>query len=318
LVVIAIIGVLLSLAAVGLQRAWQSARRVRCQNNLRQIGFAVAAYANDHGVFPFGVGADSDMPGQPRSFARDARRYAIHSQLLPYLDHGDVYDQLNFLRVPFDAGRMVDPTGFGANDTAARTVIDLFLCPSDRDRLPMIEFSKTNYRSCNGSTWSGRDGNGMFSQVSSVRPGHVLDGLSKTAAFSERIRGDGDSSLVDMLADVYGKPVEWTEETLRAWCSQISEAEAATLNQNSDGGRTWLEGNMNWTRYNHLLPPGAAACKGRLTWDGCSMPPSSKHGDAVNVLFGDGSVRYIENSIDEVIWRAMGSVAEQDEVLAAQ
>jgi hypothetical protein len=48
------------------------------------------------------------------------------------------------------------------------------------DRLDII-WSLNNYRVCNGSNWSGRTGNGMFGQVSSVRFAQVTGGLSQTA-----------------------------------------------------------------------------------------------------------------------------------------
>ena len=104
----------------------------------------------------------------------------------------------------------------------------------------------------------------------------------------------------------------WTEATFRAWCAGLSNAEAASLPRNvavANSGMNWLEGNMTWTRYNHLLPPGSKSCANGLTWDGVAMTANSRHGQTVGLLLGDGSVRFVRYTIDAGIWRALGTIA---------
>jgi Protein of unknown function (DUF1559) len=60
---------------------------------------------------------------------------------------------------------------------------------------------------------------------------------------------------------------------------------------------TWLEGNMNWTRYNHFLPPGAPSCKTDITWNGVAMTANSRHPGGVHLLLGDGAVRFVSENI---------------------
>ena len=303
LVVISVVGLLLSLSAVAAQTAWRSARTTQCQANLRQIGLAVNAYCACFGVFPFGVGADRDQ-AISKHYSRYNQRFSIHSQLLPYLEEGQLYDRLNFQREPFDRTVPVPPPGAGANTTVSLVSVATFLCPSDWDRMAARPWGKVSYRSCNGSSWSGRQGNGLFSQISSVRPADVQDGLACTAAFAERIRGD-DSVQVDMRADLFRSPtIPWAEEPFRLWCAQLGPAEAATLFHDSNGGQSWLEGNMNWTRYNHVLTPGSPSCKMKLTWDGAAMTATSYHQHSVNVLFGDGAVRPVSDEVSTDTWRA--------------
>ena len=72
---------------------------------------------------------------------------------------------------------------------------------------------------------------------------------------------------------------------------------------------TWPAGNMTWTCYNHMLPPGHKSCANGLTWNGVAMTASSRHLGVVCLLLGDGSVRPVEDSIDAAIWKALGTIA---------
>ena len=312
LVVLAVIALVMALALPAVLAVRRGAAAAACRSNLRQMGLALTSYVAAHRVFPFGVGSDGDRAVNWLS-APEARRYSVQSQLLPYLGEEAVYDALNFRRPPFAGEGLsyADEPG-GANATAARTTIAGFLCPRDEDRLAEVPFAKTNYRACSGSTPAARGGNdGLFGQISSVRHGQVSRGLSKVAAFSERVRGrsEGKYDRVDPVSDLV-RPFRWkarrTHEELVAACRAMTDRQALRLYRDVEGGRTWLEGNMNWTRYNHVLPPGDYACKLALTWLGTVMPPSSHHGTVVHVCFGDGSVRPIDEGIDEDVWGRMG------------
>ncbi len=314
LVAVAIIGVLVALLLPAVQAARESARRIACRSNLSQLGIALQNYATAFSVFPFGVGADFDKllanPASPSN-----RRYSLHSQLLPYVELATLFNQLNFANTPFYPDTTGDPTAEssqGPNETAARTTVAVFLCPSDFNRMPSRPWGPTNYRSCNGGSWSGRAGNGMFGQGSRIGPADVRDGLSNTAAMCERIRGHDDFENVDMESDLFRMAAPWTEAAFREWCADLSDAEALEFEKrvyNATSGQTWLEGNMSWTRYNHLLPPGRKSCANGLTWNGVAMTAGSRHGLAVNLLLGDGSVRLVTPSVAPSVWQALGTIA---------
>ena len=314
LVVIAVIAILIGLLLPAVQRAREAARRVTCQANLRQLGIALAQYESASGVFPFGVGADFDKNVSQIASPKN-RRYSLHSQLLLYIEQGVLFNQINFFVQPFFPDETGDPsyaTGAGPNETAARTSLGVFFCPSDFDRMPSRPWGQTNYRSCNGSSWSGRVGDGMFGQSTRIRTADVRDGMSNTAAMSERLRGHDDYEVADFDADLFRNAAPWTEATFQTWCAELSNAEAASLPRNAavaNSGMNWLEGNMTWTRYNHLLPPGAKSCANGLTWDGVAMTANSRHGQIVGLLLGDGSVRYVRYSVDARIWRGLGTIA---------
>ncbi len=314
LVVIAVIGLLVALLLPAVQRARESARRVRCQGNFRQLGIALNSYQAAAGVYPFGVGADGDG-AIPTYTSASNRRYSMHAQLLPYIEQAVLFNGLNFSVPPFfpDDNGVPDPEdGPGPNFTIAAVWVDVFLCPSDFNRMPSWPWGQVNYRSCNGSTWSARVGDGMFGQSTRIGPANVRDGLSCTAAMSERGRGHDDFQNVDVKTDQFRVAAPWTEASFIEWCAGLSDAEAIALPRhysNATTGLTWLEGNMSWTRYNHVLTPGHKTCINGVTWNGSIMTAGSRHDGGVGLLLGDGSVRFVKETVSPPIWRALGTIA---------
>ncbi len=313
LVVLAIVGLLLALLLPAIAAARAAARRTQCRANLKQIGVALNSYHSAYQVFPFGAGAD---PNVDRSSPH--RLYSALSQLLPYLGSEAVFNAINFQVPPF----FPDPDATasrlalaGPNATAALTKIGMFLCPADSggyemDLRELHPWGHTNYRSSNGSTWSAGPGDGLFGQVSSTRFSDVLDGTSHTAAFSEKLIGDDDRKRIGVLTDLWFDGNDHGhQEGLNAWCRALEPESTPGLMQDSDTGQNWLRANMNWTRYNHVELPNRKSCKNRgLTVFGVSMAASSNHAGGVNTLFADGSVRFVTDEIELVVWRALGTI----------
>lgn len=314
LTVVSIIAMLMALLLPAVQAAREAGRRGQCANNLKQIGLAVAGYQSAFTVFPFGCGGDSDKPGRPTYTSPGNRRYSLHSQILPYLELRKIYELIDFRYAPFYPDTTGDPktvTGQGPNEDAAVLTIPVFLCPSDHKEQNR-PWGPNSYRSCNGTSWSGRAGDGLFGQGTAIRPAHVRDGLSYTAAFCERVLGDDNKQAVDLQGDLFSLPAPWTEKSFRRWCGQLDRREAAGLYHDANGGMTWLEGNMNWTRYNHVLPPGYPSCKNGITWSGVAMTATSRHPGGVNLLLGDGSLRFASDQVEPRVWRALGTIAGEE------
>lgn len=316
LVTITIIGLLIALLIPAVQAVREAARKMQCSNNLHQLGIAVQSYHEAHSVLPFGVGLDYDGPVSSLGTLED-RRYSAHAMLLPYLDQSVVYNQLNFNVAPFypfvnaanddqqELARRFDEV---INGPAAAARLEVFLCPSDLDRL-QSRWCPNNYRTCNGSSWSGRDGNGMFGQISSVKLDDVKDGLTNTAMFSEHVKGSWDDTLIDPLSDLYNLQGVWTESQFSDACGRLTPQTAGAYQYDVESGQTWLAGNMNWTRYNHVRTPNRTNCKNGFTWDGVILNATSWHTGGVNVLMGDGSVRFVNENINDELWRALGTRA---------
>ena len=314
LVVIAVIGLLVVLLIPAVQSARAAARLAQCRGNLRQLGIALNAYQAAAGVFPFGVGADGD--GAIATYtSRSNRRYSMHSQVLPYLERTGAVQRAQLRRTAVlpRRQRRPGPRRCSGDELHGRAGL------GQRVRLPVglqpdavLALGQVNYRSCTGSTWSARVSDGMFGQSTRIAPANVRDGLSNTAAMSERLRGHDDFENVDVTSDQFRVAAPWTEAAFTEWCATLSDAEAIALPKhysNATAGLTWLEGNMSWTRYNHLLPPGRKTCVNGVTWNGVAMTAGSRHDTIVGLLLGDGSVRFVKDSVGPAVWRALGTIA---------
>ena len=109
LVVITIIGILIALLLPAVQAAREAARRMQCTNNLKQIGLALHNYHDAHNVLPFGAGYQIAMTGTWATF------------ILPYMELQGLYDTIDFR----------SDMGGTKNAAAAMTVLPAFACPSD-------------------------------------------------------------------------------------------------------------------------------------------------------------------------------------------
>src|SRR5437588_8570119 len=135
LVVIAIIAVLIALLLPAVQAAREAGRRAQCTNNLKQIGIAIHNYHSSFQCFPFGKGASyaTALPGTP-GYAR----WSANSQLLMFLEQGNLFNSINFSLPPETPGMggilLFMPAYENPNRenaTASRTAVATFLCPSD-------------------------------------------------------------------------------------------------------------------------------------------------------------------------------------------
>ena len=299
LVVIAIIGVLVSLLLPAVQMAREAARRITCQNNLKQLALAAQNYHDTIRVLPFGQGGTGN-------------RYSALSQLLPYLEQGSLHQRINF-SLPYQ-----DPV----NDLARMTELSLFRCPSDGSNPLPQTGGATNYSANKGTSvvWGLNTGpnanlarlNGVFYRDSAVHFGDIPDGLSNTAMFSERLMADGSNGMVSPIADVFFHPGSPTDpDQARALCESLDINDLANQVPLFMGA-PWIDGQHG---YQHISAPNSRSC-GFFGIGRATMPPSSRHPQGVNVAACDGSVRFVTNSVDLGSWRAFGTRNQNDLITA--
>jgi prepilin-type N-terminal cleavage/methylation domain-containing protein/prepilin-type processing-associated H-X9-DG protein len=330
LVVIAIIGILISLLLPAVQKVRETANRTRCINNLKQIGIGLHAYHDVNVSLPVGKGHNyqSTIPGTP-VYAR----WSVHSQILPFIEQSNLYASINFDFPPETPGMGGTVVNFmpayqnpnRVNADACRTLVPLFLCPSDPAPLPADWPGQNNYLASQGvqflcdlseslkSTVQPKAvPDGVFYYLSHVRFADITDGLSQTAFFSEKIRGMGKHNP---RSDMFIIPNQTTLDATFQTCSGINTSTATPLT--SKPGFSWVMGEMCCTTYNHVATPNTTSCAGigfpgNMANMAMEIPPSSYHPGGVNVLMGDGSARFVNNNIDLTTWRAVGTRNNQD------
>jgi prepilin-type processing-associated H-X9-DG protein len=271
-----------------------------------------------------------------------AARWSTHSQILGYMEQTSLFNAINFYLPPeipnmdsYNMGFMMeyhDPNR--ENSTACRIAINGFICPSD----PAGSASPAGWNG--GNNYYGNEGSWLCDACqqtpSTLAPGYLpqgplynrscinlasmTDGTSQTAFVSERRRGQGSP---DVKNDMYMMGSALTIDQTWQMCTNLD----MTMNMplTSWMGATWCIGDMTCTTYNHVSTPNTRTCaamSGGMNM-GASManmavqlPPSSAHSSGVNVAFGDGSVRFMKDSIALSVWRAL-STRNGGEVVSA-
>lgn len=321
LVVIAIIGALVALLLPAVQSAREAARRLQCSNNLKQIGLAVWSYEGTHRKFPFGKG-----PSYPN--APVYARWGQHAFILPFIEHQNLYNGIDFnyppetvnqgtVAVPFMPAH-VNPNNI--NGAVCRTRVPGFLCPSDAEPSDSWK-GQTNYGGNQGGWLCDRSDEpagpndvapnevqtGVFYFLSKVREVDITDGLSNTAFFSEKIRGQGTPNP---RSDAFIIFHQSSLDNLHTKCSNIDTATATPLT--SKFGYNWAMGENCCSQYNHVATPNKITCggvgfPGTMTNMTNQVTANSYHPGGVSQLMGDGSVRFVSDGVTLPVWRAVGT-----------
>lgn len=332
LVVIGVVGILAALLLPAVQAAREAARKTQCRNNLRQIGIALQGYHGENNCFP--PAAVDSVPWMVLAQTNQGfpiyynGYYSLHVRLLPFLERAVLFDAINFMvptypepSAPFSALPLSYISelmaGWNAvNETARFTGIGLFLCPSDAGA-----FTETgnNYRGNTGVGCCLRpranypdSGNGLFPGFDAISAALVPDGLSHTAAFSERLRGTGRSETIapardffSWAADASAPPASMADDLLRRCRHNARPSEP----RNVESGRWWFWTGRERTLYNHAQSPNGPVpdCIGGSFMASGMATARSWHPGGVGVLMGDGSVRFVLDSVAVEVWRALGT-----------
>ena len=321
LVVISIMGILTALLLSAVQSSRESSRRMDCLNRLKQIGAALHSHLSARDVFPYGIRPDGLSSASSQPFS--SRSLSLHYQLLPFIDQNPMYDSVN-LSAPLNSqGNEIlpRPANDRINQTSFTVRLSVFLCPSDSTE----SSSGTSYRGCTGAgifeiANSGPPGEGAFPGLEALRPSDFSDGLSSTVGFSERLIGSGFKTSYDRQRDFWFSGLSnlmtsITPDKLATVCGSLrmnSSVDAWT-----HSGNWWAQGRYADTLYNHVMTPNSSAmdCSANTPFgepgdvSGGAITARSLHRGGVNVLLMDGSARFVADSVNIAVWRALASRA---------
>jgi prepilin-type N-terminal cleavage/methylation domain-containing protein/prepilin-type processing-associated H-X9-DG protein len=312
LVVIALIGVLVALLLPAVQSAREAARRIQCANNLKQIGLALHNYHAPWNSFPVGFlyAHQGVLPvSSPLQY-----RWSVLAQMAPFLEQSNLFSALNFdfpiAHRPSGGGSAFWPY-FAENTTAMATHVALFLCPSDGAPAPAADSGPTNYTFCTGDGSRGGDAteaDGAFILGRPQSVASVLDGTSQTAAASEQLLGIAGPYSQTAPTPV---PSPWIRAMARVAAGPLTDSACAVAGSGwlLNKGSGWWDGNYQNTLYNHYLAPNAKIPDCIVYHNPGWKAARSFHPGIVNLLYCDGHVSAIKDSIDLRIWQSIATRA---------
>ena len=307
LVVIAIIAVLIALLLPAVQSAREAARRSQCVNNLKQIGLAMHNYESSNGSLP--PGKKSCCWGTWLVF------------VLPQVEQQALYNAWNFGGdlVYLTSGSAFDvPLRYSgaANTTVTATRVPAYMCPSDGGNTTLTgigQVTSQNYVANFGNTvtvqpasltFGGNTyafGGAPFTDLCAPGEGmsgqrvatfaSVSDGLSNTLLVSEVIVGTGKGGQYSAPYDLRGFSWWGAGTSFTAWLAPNSSQPDVTEDP-------------SYCVYPYAQNPPCTAPTAALPMNNGAR---SRHSGGVNTAMGDGSVRFVKNSISLNIWRALSS-----------
>ena len=297
LVVIAIIATLVAILLPAVQQAREAARRSTCKNNLKQLGLAMHNYHDTYNTLPPGYVDLRSNPGTSTALADNQGHWAWSALILPYMELGNVYDALR-------PGPLTATQAMSSAQTVMQTPVASFRCPSDdgpdlhdlsiaagyaivntsnaNRALPVSNYvvsnNTTNCRQAGPST--GTDGTsgavGPFYRDSSVRFANITDGLSNTILIGERAYNINNRPM--KAGSLYA-----VRDDLRLGPLAQDTGSATTVNQ----GLLTVTGSVR-VGINPILTTNDSYSNGAY---------SSRHKGGAQFTMGDGSVRFISETI---------------------
>jgi len=313
LVVIAIIAILIGLLLPAVQKVRAAAARIKCANNLKQLGLAMHMHMDSQDGLP--ANGNYEFNGS-KVVATNA--WSATSRILPYIEQENLFKGIDFT-VAYSSQVKISSLRVGS-----------FMCPAEindrgygTDPTYGNKHWPINY-AVNMGTWAvltGKSsamqfGDGAFCPNFGFRATEFRDGMSNTIAmaevkaFTNRIAGDSNSA-------VYASPPAAPSAV------DFSTFTPAALNPTSYTHVEWVDGKVHENGFTTAFAPNTrviqssggtdydvdfvSATETNLGDTYAAVTSRSYHTGGVNVLMMDGSVRFVNNRIGAATWRAMGT-----------
>lgn len=328
LVVIAIIGVLVALLLPAVQAARESARRTTCQNNEKNHGLACLNYESTKKVYP---------PGSFVANRSTANGLSWHVIIMPYIEQGALEGEIARQMQEYKEKNQDKDMSAEALDSINELAVDIYLCPSDE-----IDFDKfqkdqrvVNYAGVSGSFIARhvRSGQGFPDCAPDFPNKDPHDECVGPKGFCNPINIDGmmfpgsdvgHSQITDGTSNTFLIGERWYQMrtwTVGVWHSDfdpdrlppvgVVPYQACSSSAKNIDGQYLPNANLNVVGYyaSHdnatdrpEMPSGA-----QRTMLFNDMLFGSQHPGGANFVFADGSVHFISDDIDEVLYEALAS-----------
>ncbi len=302
LVVVAIIAVLIGLLLPAVQKVREVAARMKCQNNLKQWGLALHNHEGTLDHYP----SLGDYP-----FAATADRWSVPARLLPYVEQESLQKLIDF------------SNSYATNPAVTQVRVPTLICPSEVNDRARPDGALTHYPlnyGANAGTWmvwnptTGRTGDGAFGVSARFRHADFSDGLSNTLGMAEV------KAYTPYLRDGNAAPA--------AGPTDPNAVSGFGGSFKTDSGHTeWVDARVHQSGVTTTFPPNTkvphttggtaydidfnSSREGKTTDQVtyAAITSRSYHSNGVNTLLMDGSVRFVNNSVSQTTWRALGTRA---------
>ena len=329
LVVIAIIAVLIALLLPAVQAAREAARRMQCVNNMKQLGLAFHNYVSVNGSLPPGrIWAPTKTPANFPTIFSNCQNTPWFVLMLPQFEQQTLANAFNYSLgsegVP-SANPLDTFAGFFANTTVASSKVGVFQCPSDQVRqfqipaayasaagLPALATpisTKGNYAVSWGNTTWGQNYAGLptgatylqsaFGHNGNIGFASITDGTSNTVFMAEVLQGDLNDVRGLMWDPIGGGSSFMTRLTPNGTVDYLGLTK----------GGDQIQSPFCTNDPVHQLPCVSGA------GDTSSFSGArSRHAGGINALFGDGSVRFLKNSVNAATWIGINTISSGEVV----
>lgn len=279
LVVLAVVGAIGIVILMALPRGRETSREMGCQDNLRRFGAALALFDQTRGHLPEVPKAGTEGVGIPASLLGE----------LGLTDFSALSDP------------KFRPTGRRPGPPPGPSRVPGFVCASDPRAISDQFAAPISYRATTGGRTDGGDGIFAPGRRMMIAEVEAADGADYTAAFSERLVGDGRP----------GAPSPRNYAVVAGPIGGATCPRCPDSSYRGDAGSDWTVPTWGFTLYNHARPPGAStSCVAR---DGrtANLGASSGHAGRVHLLLMGGAVRPVLIGVDPEVWRRLATVDDQ-------